>query len=344
MFPSTGPMGRNARGGRNWEGFGPDPYLAGIAMNASVVGIQSVGVQACSKHFVGNEQEKQRTSTNSNGTVTEAISSNIDDRTLHELYVWPFANAIHAGTSGIMCAYNRVNENYSCANSELLQTILKDELAFPGYIVSDWYATHSTESTANSGLDMEMPGNVSSVAGPVYFGETLLEAVTRGDVPESRLDDMAQRVMTPYFLLGQDKNYTSIDPSSGAVFLIYQYGHGSALSSGYPEVEARNVRADHAKIIREVGAAGTVLLKNVNDTLPLQNEKNIGLFGNVVPDPTIGSVYLDIGNNPEGFEMGTVDIGGGSGTVRHTRLVTPLEAIEEHVHSLGGRVQPLFDN
>ncbi|KAJ4361240.1 hypothetical protein N0V95_002058 [Ascochyta clinopodiicola] len=344
LGPSTGPMGRNAHGGRNWESFGPDPYLAGVAMNESVVGIQSVGVQACSKHFVGNEQETQRTSTTSNGTVIEAVSSNIDDRTLHELYVWPFANAIHAGTSSVMCAYNRINGNYSCANSGILQTILKDELAFPGYVVSDWYATHSTDDTANSGLDMEMPGNVSAVAGAAYFGKTLLDAVTDGDVPESRLDDMARRVLTPYFLLGQDKNYTSVDPSSGAAFLIYQYGHGSALSSMYPEVDARDVRADHAKIIREVGAAGTVLLKNVNGTLPLKKEKNIALFGNDVPYPTIGSVYLDIGSNPEGFEMGTVDVGGGSGTVRHTSLVTPLEAIQSHVQALGGRVQLLFDN
>ncbi|KAF3047759.1 hypothetical protein E8E12_011618 [Didymella heteroderae] len=344
LGPSTGPLGSNARGGRNWESFGPDPYLAGIAMNASVVGIQSAGVQACSKHFVGNEQETQRTSTTNNGTVIEAISSNIDDRTLHELYVWPFADAVHAGTSSIMCAYNRVNGNYSCANSGTLQTVLKDELAFPGYIVSDWYATHSTDHTANSGLDMEMPGNVSSDAGAAYFGKTLLEAVIGGVVPVSRLDDMAQRVMTPYFLLGQDKNYTSVDPSSGAAFLSYQYGHGSALSSTYPEVAARDVRADHAKIIREIGAAGTVVLKNINGTLPLKNEKNIGLFGNDVPYPTTGSVYLDIGNNPEGFEMGTVDVGGGSGTVRHTGLITPLEAIQKHVNSIGGRVQLLFDN
>ncbi|KAK1726389.1 hypothetical protein CaCOL14_004866 [Colletotrichum acutatum] len=344
LGPSSGPLGRHAVGGRNWEGFGPDPYLAGVAMNASVIGIQSVGVQACSKHFIGNEQETQRTSTISdNGTTIEAISSDIDGRTLHELYLWPFANAIKAGTASIMCSYNRVNGNYSCANSETI-SILKDELAFPGYVVSDWYATHETLSSANSGLDLEMPGNVSAAAGASYFGDSLLEAVNSGLVSADRLGDMATRVLTPYFLLGQDKKFPPTDPSSGAAFLRYQYGHQVQLPLTYPEVPARDVRGNHAELIRDIGSAGTVLLKNVNGTLPLTDELNVGVFGNDAPYPTIGSVFLDIGTRPEGFEMGTVDIGGGSGTVRHTDLVSPFEAIRKHVESIGGRVQALFDN
>lgn len=103
-------MGRHAHGGRNWEGFGPDNYLAGQAMNATVMGIESQGVQTCSKHFIGNEQETQRTrEASANGTVIEALSSIIDDRTLHELYLWPFADAVRAGTASVMCAYSRIN-------------------------------------------------------------------------------------------------------------------------------------------------------------------------------------------------------------------------------------------
>lgn len=343
--PSTGAMGRHARGGRNWEGFGPDPYLAGVFTNSSVLGIQTTGVQACTKHLVGNEQETQRTSTtDANGTVTEAISSNIDDRTLHELYLWPFANAVKAGTSSIMCSYNRLNGNYTCAISDLLTTIVKDELAFPGYVVSDWYATHGTENFANAGLDMEQPGNVSALAGPSYFGDLLLEAINNGSISEDRLDDMAQRVMTPYFRLSQDQDFPSVDPSSGAVFLTYQYGHNSPLAAYYPAVEARDVREDHAELIRKIGAAGTVLLKNVNNTLPLKNASNIGIFGNGAGYPVDGSVFLDYGNQPEGFEYGTFDIGGGSGTVRHTSLVTPLQAVQSHVASLGGRTQVILNN
>ncbi|KAI1245343.1 hypothetical protein MGN70_012233 [Eutypa lata] len=345
LGPSTGPIGRHAQGGRNWEGFGPDPYLAGVAMNASVQGLQSVGVQASSKHFIANEQETQRTSsTSDDGTVVEAISENVDDRTLHELYIWPFADAVRAGTASVMCSYNRVNGSYACANSHTIITILKDELAFPGYVISDWYATHSTASSANAGLDIEMPGNVSALAGPAYFGDALLQNVQNGTVKEARLVEMAERVMTPYFLLGQDQDYPSLYPSNGASFWVYQYGHAN-VPSIYPQVDARDVRADHAKIIREVGAAGTVLLKNVNGALPLKSEKNVGVFGNDAPYPTTGSVFHDTGVHPEeGYEMGTLDIGGGSGTVRHTDIITPLEAIREQVASIGGRVQVLLGN
>ncbi|KAH8203047.1 hypothetical protein TruAng_002775 [Truncatella angustata] len=338
-------MGRHARGGRNWEGFGPDPYLAGVFTNTSVIGIQSTGVQACSKHLVGNEQETQRTSTtDDNGTVTDAISANIDDRTLHELYLWPFANAVKAGTSSVMCSYNRLNGNYTCANSDLLTTFLKDELAFPGYVTSDWYATHGTDNFANAGLDMEQPGNVSALAGSAYFGDLLLESIHNSTVTEDRLDEMAKRVMTPYFRLGQDQNFPTIDPSNGAVFLTYQYGHVSPLFAYYPVVDARDVRGDHASLIRKIAAAGTVLLKNVNNTLPLKTASNVGVFGNGAGYPVDGSAFLDYGDEPEGSEYGTFDIGGGSGTVRHMNLVTPLEAVQSYVRSLGGRTQVILNN
>ncbi|GAP91798.1 putative beta-glucosidase 2 protein [Rosellinia necatrix] len=345
LGPSTGPMGRSARGGRNWEGFGPDPYLAGVATNASVLGIQSAGVQACTKHLIANEQETQRTSTTSDdGSVVEAISSNVDDRTLHEVYLWPFGDAVKAGTSTVMCSYNRVNGSYACANSNLLTKVLQNELAFPGYVVSDWYATHATESSANAGLDLEMPGNVSAAAGASYFGDALLEAINAGRVTEQRLDDMATRVMTPYYRLGQDQDFPTVDPASAPVFYALQYGHPSLLLSPYPEVEARDVRENHADVIREAGSAGTVLLKNVNGTLPLQKITNIGIFGNDAGDPVVGSAFLDINNHPEGYEFGTFAIGGGSGAVRYTDLISPLEAIRDYVKGYGGRVQTVLDN
>lgn len=335
-------MGRHAWGGRNWESFSPDPYLAGIAMNASVSGIQSTGVQACSKHYIGNEQETQRTPiTLDDGTIIDAVSSNIDNRTLHELYIWPFADAVKAGTASVMCAYNRVNGKYACGNPEAL-SMLKDELAFPGYVVSDWEATHGTEF-ANAGLDLEMPGNVSMLLGPSYFGEFLLEAVLNGTVKEDRLDDMAERVLRPYFLLGQDEDFPSVDPSSGPVFATYQYGQQMAGMAG-PPVPARDVRGNHGELIRELGAAATVLLKNANGTLPLKNQKEIGVFGNGAPAPAIGSVYFDYDINTVSFEYGAIGIGGGSGTVRHTDLISPLEAVQRKVREQGGRVQYLMDN
>lgn len=114
-------------------------------MEQTILGVQKAGVQACAKHFIGNEQETHRgLSTYSNGTVNqEAISSNIDDRTLHELYLWPFANAVHAGASATMAGYNRANGSYASANSKLLNGVLKGELGFQGYVMSDWGATVS---------------------------------------------------------------------------------------------------------------------------------------------------------------------------------------------------------
>jgi beta-glucosidase len=114
--------------------------------------MQNAGAQACAKHFIGNEQETQRNpSTTQSGKTIEAISSNIDDRTMHELYLWPFADAVKAGVSAIMCSYNRVNQTYSCQNSKLLNGLLKEELGFQGYVMSDWKATHSGLSSIHAG-------------------------------------------------------------------------------------------------------------------------------------------------------------------------------------------------
>lgn len=128
--PSAGPLGRHPMGGRGWEGVSPDPYLSGAAMDASMKGVQNAGAQACAKHFVGNEQETQRTRTVfADGTAVEAVSSNIDDRTM---YMWPFANAVNAGVASVMCSYSRVNQTYSCENSKMFNGLLKSELGFQG--------------------------------------------------------------------------------------------------------------------------------------------------------------------------------------------------------------------
>jgi beta-glucosidase len=104
LGPVAGPMGRSALGGRNWEGFSPDPYLTAGLFVETIKGIQDRGVQACAKHFIGNEQETQRQpSQDENGDTIESVSSNIDDRTLHELYLWPFQEAVRAGVASVCC-------------------------------------------------------------------------------------------------------------------------------------------------------------------------------------------------------------------------------------------------
>jgi beta-glucosidase len=159
LGPVVGPLGRVARGGRNWEGFNNDrelawtylgsktynhaAYLCGVLAADTVRGIQDAGVTASVKHIIGNEQETNRRLI---GNV-EAVSSNIDDKTIHELYLWPFQDAVKAGAACAMGSYNRVNNFYGCQNSKVLNGLLKTELGFEGFVVSDWNAQRRFHST-----------------------------------------------------------------------------------------------------------------------------------------------------------------------------------------------------
>jgi beta-glucosidase len=152
LGPVVGPLGRVAKGGRNWEGISNDrklqkdlftnlsdtlsAYLGGELVGETVSGIQAAGVTTSVKHYIGNEQETDR---NPSGNVS-SVSSNIDDKTIHEAYLWPFANAVHAGAGCIMCSYNRLNNSYACQNSKSINGLLKTELGFEGFVVSDWDA------------------------------------------------------------------------------------------------------------------------------------------------------------------------------------------------------------
>lgn len=129
----VGPIGRKPRGGRNWESFGGDPVLQAVGGALTIKGIQSNGVIATIKHFIGNEQEKYRMDIPPHGLM-RALSANIDDRTLHELYAWPFAEGIHAGVAAVMTAYNDVNGSASSQNSMLINKLLKDEMGFQGLV------------------------------------------------------------------------------------------------------------------------------------------------------------------------------------------------------------------
>ncbi|KAH6698355.1 putative glycosyl hydrolase [Leptodontidium sp. MPI-SDFR-AT-0119] len=343
LGPSAGPIGRHSLGGRNWEGFSPDPYLTGRSMEATVRGIQDTGVQAVSKHFIGNEQETQRTmSFSKDGSVVEGISANIDDRTLHELYLWPFADAVKAGTAAVMCSYNRVNQTYSCENDHLLNTVLKGELGFDGYVMSDFFAVHSGVKAATGGLDMNMPGaldQTSTASSNSFFGGNLTSAVNNGSLSVDRLDDMIRRVMTPFYLLGQDNGFPTQDPASLAVLSTY-YDVQIPISA---EVPARDVRHDHANIIRKLGAAGSVLLKNTNGTLPLVSPKHIGVFGNDAADLT-GGLDGAKKDGETGTPLGTLDIGGGSGSGKHATIVSPLDAIKARAQKTGARVSYILAN
>lgn len=327
--------------------------MAGIAAGLTVQGLQSNGVQATSKHLIANEQETQRTNTTrQDGTHINAISSNIDDRTLHELYLWPFYDAVKAGTASVMCSYQRLNQTYTCENPALLNGILKGELGFRGYVMSDWFATHAAADAANAGLDLEMPGAMPEIADrapdPFFFGRLLADGVANGTLTIDRLDDMIARIMTGYYLLGQDTpDYPTVDPSTESLLAVTAYGLGPAkkalAQAGIPWTEPapRDVRGDHASLIRKIGAAGTVLLQNTNSTLPLGPLSNIGVFGSGAGDVVGGAMYPDLLAAPE---FGTIAIGGGSGTGRFSYIVSPLEAIKAKGREIGARVQYITNN
>ncbi|KIM94749.1 carbohydrate-binding module family 6 protein [Oidiodendron maius Zn] len=248
LGPVCGPLGKVVYGGRNWEGFSVDPYLQGIATALTVEGIQSSGVQAVTKHFIANEQETDRTT----------ISSNVDDRVLHELYLWPFADAVHSNTAGIMCSYNQVNGTWACENDHTVNGLLKTELGFQGYVVSDWGAQHSTTPSALSGLDMEMPDSS-------YYGQQLATAVNNGDVPADRLDDMVRRILASWYLLQQDQNY----PPEAI------NGH-------------MNLTSDHSTNVRAVARDGIALLRNDGNTLPLSRPGSLAIIGSAAQTSPLG--------------------------------------------------------
>ncbi|KZV87575.1 beta glucosidase precursor [Exidia glandulosa HHB12029] len=332
---ALGPMtnlGRVAAGGRNWEGFGVDPYLSGIATAETVKGIQDVGVIACAKHFIANEQEHFR-----GGSLSEAYSSNLDDRTLHEVYAWPFANAVQAGVGSVMCSYNRINQTFACENSKLINGIMKTELNFQGFLVSDWAAMLDGVNSALAGTDMDMPGFRAygqdpdlpdpSLSDNGFWGKFLVDAVNNGSVSTARLDDMVTRSFAAYFKLGQDKGYpkTNFDVTTPDDF-----------RNGVLVNEHVNVQGNHKAVIREIGAASVVLLKNKGG-LPLSTKKagRIGIFGSDAGPHPAGPNGCINGQGDHGCNDGTLAQGWGSGTANFPYLIDPLAAITNFVAEQG---------
>ena len=343
LGPVAGPLGRSPEGGRNWEGFSPDPVLTGALFAETIRGIQDSGVIACAKHYVGNEQEHFRQSPESAGfgfNISDSLSSNVDDVAMHELYLWPFADAVRAGVGSIMCSYNQLNNSYACQNSYLLNYLLKRELDFQGFVMSDWSAQHSGIGSALAGLDMTMPGDVAFDSGTSYWGSNLTIAVLNGTVPEWRVDDMAVRIMAAYYYVGRDKTSVPINFDSwttdtfGYEHIIVQEGYGLIN-------EHVDVRAEHGQLVRQIGSASTVLLKNTGDALPLKGtEKFTAVFGE------------DAGSNPagpngcpdRGCDNGTNAMGWGSGTANFPYLVTPDTAVQNEVLNHGGIYQSITNN
>ncbi|OQE24386.1 hypothetical protein PENSTE_c007G02745 [Penicillium steckii] len=346
LGPVVGPAGRVASGGRNWEGFGSDPYLAGALAAESVRGMQQ-NVIACVKHLIGNEQETSRNSPQLlEDSHNQSISSNIDDKTMHELYLWGFQDVVKAGAGSVMCSYNRINNSYGCQNSKVMNGLLKGELGFQGFVVSDWTGQHTGIASANAGMDIAMPDS------KYWENNTLAIATRNGSMPEFRLDDMATRIIASWYKYAE----------------IQEPGHGIPVSLLEPHklVDARDPKSK--KTILQSAVEGHVLVKNTADALPLKKPKFLSIFGydaippalNNVDDSSLGGWSMGLQNAltyPNGSSVdngteqymflsstsptargpgvafnGTLFVGGGSGASTPSYIDAPLHAFQRQAY------------
>jgi beta-glucosidase len=270
--------------------------------------------------------------------ISETLSSNIDDKTMHELYMWPFADAVRAGVGAVMCSYQQVNNSYACQNSKTMNNLLKGELGFQGFIMSDWQAQHTGAASAVAGLDMTMPGDTEFNTGLSFWGANLTLAVLNGTVPQYRIDDMAMRIMAAFFKSGQTVDLPPINFDSWTLNTFAPIH--AAVGAGFQQVNFHvDVRADHASLIREVAAKGTVLLKNTG-SLPLNKPKFLAVIGD------------DAGANPagpngcgdRGCDSGTLGMAWGSGTSNFPYLITPDSALQAQAIKDGTRYESVLSN
>ena len=230
---------RHPLGGRHFECFSEDPFLTGKIAIEYVKGVQSKNIAACLKHFVGNDTEFER----------YTVSSNIDERTLREIYLLPFEMAIkEANAKVVMSAYNKLNNIYCSSHENLLIEILKDEWGFDGYVVSDWGAARDTVENAIGGLDLEMPGPAKS------WGKNLITAINDKEVPEDLINDKVKRILNVASFCKRFENPIR-----------------------KPEMD--NDSKLKRKLLKDAAQEGMVLLKN-DGILPLKKDiKSIGIIG-----------------------------------------------------------------
>jgi beta-glucosidase len=285
--------------GRNFEGYGEDPYLAGRLAVAYVKGVQSEGVIPSVKHFAANNEEFER----------HRIDVKIDDRTLHEIYLPAFKAAVEEGGAwSVMSAYNLINGVHCGEDRELLTGILKGELGFKNFVVSDWGSTYSTAPTVNAGMDLEMPGGQPAqnwLADPALLergnsgawltADKVLAEVKAGKISEAQLDDNVGRILRVIFLSG-----------------LFDRPHTGGGEVNTPEQVA---------VARQAATESIVLLKNDNHLLPLNVKK-------------LHSIAV-IGPNSADARTG----GGGSSLVAPKYAIAPLEAINNKLAGTGVSVK-----
>jgi len=275
--------------GRNFEGYGEDPYLAASLGVAYIKGVQSEGVIPSVKHFAANNEEFER----------HRIDEKIDERALHEIYLPAFKAAVQeANVWTVMSCYNKVNGTHCAESPALLTDILQKEFGFKGLVISDWGSTYSTAPTVNAGMDLEIPGGKPMQAwlatgqplaagngGGWLAADKVLAEMKAGHITEATLDDNVSRILRVIFESG-----------------LFDHPHPGGGEVDTPEEKA---------VALQGATEGIVLLKNEGTLMPLDSAK-------------IHSIAV-IGPNATVARTG----GGGSSLVRPKYSIAPLDGIKE---------------
>ena len=245
-------MKRSPLCGRNFEYFSEDPYLAGELGAAYIQSLQAEGVAACVKHFAANNQESFRMSG----------CSQVDERTLHEIYLPAFEAAVKkGGTRSIMCAYNAINGQFCAENKLLLTDILREKWGYGGFVVTDWGAVKDRVKGIQAGLDLEMPG------GGGTQDKQIVEAVKNGALAEEDLDRVVRNMLQ--------------------------------FVADYLESQKSNIhvdRAAHTVLSGDLAAKCAVLLKNEDGILPLGKD-SVAFIGEFAVKPRFqgaGSSHINV--------------------------------------------------
>jgi beta-glucosidase len=257
---------REPRNGRTFEYMGEDPILAGTMVGHVMKGEQAQHVIGDIKHYALNDQESGR----------NAVNVNIGERAMRETDLLAFEIGLReSNAAAVMCAYNRVNGDYSCENKHLLTDVLKKEWKFPGFVLSDWQGTHSTAKASAAGLDHEEPGEF-------FYGDALRRAVQAGQVPAIELDDHVRRILRSMFASG-----VVDDPPQKSVVDV----------------------VGGLEIAQKIAEQSIVLLRNENAQLPLDASRihsvavigahsDVGMIsggGSAQVDPPVGNAILPPG-------------------------------------------------
>ena len=264
--------------GRNFEYMGEDPYLASEMACSYITGLQENGIVATIKHYAANNSDYDRNKT----------GSDLDDRTLREIYLPAFESAVKkAKVLSVMSSYNPVNGVSASENRRLLTDILKNEWGFEGFVVSDWLSCYDAEKPFNAGLDLEMPN-------AKYMNrKNLIKLLDKGRITEADLDDKVMRILTSFFTVG-------------------------AYERPIADPKAKENGPEHQQAASDAAAEGIVLLKNDNQTLPLDlslQQMNILVTGSRAKDTETG--------------------GGGSSRPVAYRKISLAEALTERVGQSG---------